>query len=84
MRYEKNKDLGWVITFASLLVFLLAAIISSATKSMPASVPEAIALANPHLGPAFVSAVASFIRYAALASLLYGIIGVIIWPPGGG
>lgn len=84
MRYRKDKDLGWVITFASFLVFLLAAVISAAAKVAPAGVPEPVILANPHLNRAFVAVVASFIRYAAVACLIYGVVGIITWPPGNG
>ncbi|MEX0975084.1 MAG: hypothetical protein WD024_07055 [Bacillota bacterium] len=82
MRYEKDKDLGWLLTFASFLVFLLAATISAAMEASPAGVPEAVVLANAHLNRAFASVASSFIRYVAIVGLIYGIIGIITWPPG--
>ncbi len=84
MRYQKDKDLGWIITFGSFLVFLLAAIISSVTKAAPASLPEPVVLANAHLNVAFLSVATAFIRYVALIGIIYGIIGIITWPPGTG
>lgn len=82
MRYERDKDFAWVITFVSFMVFLLAAITSAAVTKTPADLPEAIVLANAHLNRAFMAVLASFVRYAAVAGLAYGIIGVITWPPG--
>ncbi|MGE5580332.1 MAG: hypothetical protein ACM3WU_09845 [Bacillota bacterium] len=84
MRYRKDKDLGWIITFVSFLVFLLSAIISAAAGASPADVPEAVILANAHLSTAFVAVVSSFVRYAALGGLIYGVVGIITWPPGNG
>jgi hypothetical protein len=82
MRYEKDKDLGWLITFASFLVFLLAAIISAASGASPSGMPEAVVLANANLNMAFVSVVSSFIRYVAIAGIIYGVVGIITWPTG--
>jgi len=82
MRYRRDKDLGWIITFASFLVFLLSAIISAAAGAPRGDVPEAVILANADLNRAFVSVASSFVRYAALAGLLYGVVGIITWPPG--
>lgn len=84
MLYQRDKDFGWLITFASFLIFLLAAIISSAYDASPTGVPEAVALANAHLGRAFVAVTASFIRYVALVGVVYGVIGIVTWPPGNG
>ncbi len=84
MHYQKDKDFGWLITFASFLVFLLAAIVSTASDATPAGLPEAVVMANAHLGRAYVAVVSSFIRYIALIGLVYGIIGIITWPPGHG
>ena len=84
MRYQKDKDLGWLITFASFLVFLLTAIISAASAAAPANVPEAVILANAHLSTAFISVAASFVRNAAIAGIVYGVIGILTWPPGNG
>jgi hypothetical protein len=84
MRYRKDKDLGWIITFASFLVFLLSAIVSAAAGVQPVDVPEAVILANANLNRAFVSVASTFVRYAALASLIYGVVGIVTWPPGNG
>ena len=84
MSHQRDKDFGWLITFASFLVFLLAAVISAASGAAPASVPEAVVLANAHLQSAYISVVASFIRYAALCGVLYGVVGILTWPPGNG
>lgn len=84
MRYQKDKDLGWLITFASFLVFLLTAIISAASGVSPANVPEAVVLANAHLNSAYISVVAGFIRYIAIAGVIYGVVGILTWPPGNG
>ena len=84
MRYQKDKDFGWLITFVSFLVFLLSAIISAASAAAPANVPEAVVLANAHLSAAFISAAAGFVRYTAIAGVIYGVIGILTWPPGNG
>ena len=82
MHYERDKDLGWVITFTSFLVFLLSAIASAALEATPSELPQAVVLANAHLGKAFISVLASFVRYVAVAGLVYGIIAIVTWPPG--
>lgn len=77
MRRPKDKDFGWLITFASFLVFLLAAVTSAASGAAPASAPEAVVLANAPLQSAYISVVPSFIRYAALCGVLYGVAGIL-------
>lgn len=82
MNYEKDKDLGWLITFASFLVFLLAAITSAVLDATPPAVPEAVFLANATLGRAFASVACSFVRYVAIAGMIYGAVAIVTWPPG--
>lgn len=82
MIYQKDKDLGWVIAFTSFLVFLLAAIIRAAMDAAPTGVPQAIFLANAHLSRAFIATTASFVRWVAVAGLVYGAYGIVRWPPG--
>ena len=82
MHYQRDKDLGWVITFTSFLIFLLGAIVSAALDATPPDLPQAVVLANAHLGRAFASVVSSFVRYLAVAGIIYGIIAIITWPPG--
>lgn len=82
MHFERDKDLAWVITFTSFLVFLLSAIACSALEAAPTETPRAIVLANAHLSQAFLGALSSFIKYAALAVVAYGVVAIITWPPG--
>jgi hypothetical protein len=82
MHYNRDKDLAWVITFTSLLVFLLGAIASAAIEATPSELPQAVVLAHANLSREFVSALSSFIRYVAVAGLIYGIVAIITWPPG--
>lgn len=84
MRWEKDKDLAWVITFTSFLVFLLSAIIYSFFDSAPQALPQAIVLANPSLNRAFLRVLADLIRYLSLGSVGLGIYGIIFWPHGRG
>jgi hypothetical protein len=82
MQFERNKDLAWVITFTAFLVFLLSAIACSAFSGLPSKQPQAVALANANLNRAFLAALSAFLKYTSLAVVLYGIVAIIIWPPG--
>lgn len=84
MLYQRDKDLGWVIAFTSLLIFLLAAVTCAALDATPPGVPQAVVLANASLSRAFLAATASFVRWVAVAGLVYGAFGIITWPPGTG
>jgi len=82
MRYQRDKDLAWLITFTSFLIFLLGSIAGAALDATPAEAPEAVILANAHLGRAFASVVSVFVRYLAVAGIIYGIVAIVTWPPG--
>lgn len=82
MRFERDKDFAWVITFTAFLFFLLSAITCSALGSQADDTPRPVALANAHLSRAFFVAFASLLRYCSLAAIIYGIVAIITWPPG--
>jgi hypothetical protein len=82
MIHRRDKDLAWLITFASFLVFLLSAIIAETLKVLPKSIPAPITLANASLGRSFVFTLANSIRYTSLAIMVYGMYGILRWPPG--
>ena len=84
MNYRKDKDLGWAIAFTSFLIFLLAAVTFAAVDGAPSGVPQAVALANASLGRAFLSVASSFVRWLAVAGVIFGIVGIITWPPDAG
>lgn len=82
MRFERNKDFAWAITFTAFLFFLLSAIACSAVTAVPADTPRPVTLANAHLSRAFLGALSTAVKYCALLALIYGITAIITWPPG--
>lgn len=84
LRWQKDKDLAWVITFTSFLVFLLSAVLCSFFDFAPRALPQAVLLANPSLNRAFLRVLANLVRYLALGSIGLGIYGIIFWPHGRG
>jgi len=84
LRFSRDKDLAWIITFTSFLIFLLSAIACSILQKQPERIPEPVILASASFGKSFAGKLFSLIRYLSLASIGLGIIGVITWPPGQG
>jgi len=84
LRLRLDKDLAWVIIFASFLVFLLASIGCSILENQPKAYPEAVVIANASLGRHFALSLFGFMRCASLAAIGLGIFGIIVWPPGQG
>lgn len=84
MGFRRDKDLAWVITFTSFLIFLLSSIACSILESGPRTLPEPVVLANANFGKAFTYSLFRMVRYASLAALGFGIFRVITWPPGPG
>ncbi len=82
MRYERDKDLAWVITFTSFLVFLLSAIACSFFDTVPQKVPAPVALAKASLNTAFLDVLAGFTRIVSIGAIVVGIYGIIFWPHG--
>ncbi len=82
MRYERDKDLAWIITFTSFLIFLLSAIACSFFNSIPAKAPTPIILARSSLNTAFLDVLSGFIKMVSMGFIAFGIYGVIFWPRG--
>ncbi len=82
MRYERDKDLAWIITFTSFLIFLLSAIACSFFRSVPTNTLTPIFLARSSLNTAFLDVLSGFVRMVSVGFIAFGIYGVIFWPRG--
>ncbi len=81
MNCQRDKDLAWIIVLMSFLVFLLSALTCSFLEGA-SRLPVQVTMANASLDRSFLSVFARFIRYSALAGMLYGAVGIVFWPPG--
>ncbi|MGI6642752.1 MAG: hypothetical protein ACOX3V_01830 [Bacillota bacterium] len=77
---QLDKDLAWVITFTSFLVFLLSAIACSFLDAVPQRVPTPVALAKASLNIAFLDVLAGFVRLLSIGAIIVGVYGIIFWP----
>lgn len=84
MRQYLDKDLGWTIVFASFIGFLVSSVVFSMLSNQPDRYPAAILMANAHLGRSFLLVLFRVLKYLSLGCMVYGIVGVITWPPGPG